>query len=114
MNPVFNDSGNVSSNSKSESLAAHFRTKIENIWLGFNQHPPLNFNTCKPCGETLDSFALVDTPTLRDVILQLKSSTCLLDPILTQLFESVHGFLSRHLLNMINYSLQTIWMPQIL
>uniref|UniRef100_A0A672IAL3 Reverse transcriptase domain-containing protein n=1 Tax=Salarias fasciatus TaxID=181472 RepID=A0A672IAL3_SALFA len=93
-----------------EDFADHFRTKIMDIRSSLLPQQVLSVNTAEPLSmpeETLDSFDLVDARTLGRVFSQVKSTTCLLDPIPTPLFKSLYGFLEEQILNIMNSSLQT-------
>ena len=60
----------------------------------------------------LDCFSPIDLPNLTSTISSSKPSTCLLDSIPTKLLKEVLPLISTHLLDMINLSLLTGYVPQ--
>ena len=60
----------------------------------------------------LDCFSPINLPELTSMISSSKPSTCLLDPIPTRLLKEVLPLISTSLLNMINLSLLTGYVPQ--
>lgn len=86
----------------------HFRLQINKIRFDISQHRPVSFNSndCEMFEETLDVLALVDAAMLKNVTLQLKSSTCSLDPIPTTLYKGMYGFCEGGILDIVNCSLQ--------
>ena len=60
----------------------------------------------------LDCFSPIDLPELTSMICSSKPSTCLLDPIPTRLLKEVLPLVSTSLLDMINLSLVTGYVPQ--
>ena len=60
----------------------------------------------------LDSFLPIDLPELTSTIKRCKPTTCLLDPIPTRLFKDVFPLLGALVLDQINLSLATAYVPQ--
>ena len=112
INPVSDNIHILSSSERCEEFAVHFRDKIDNIRLALVQQRSANatqnmdLEPISACGVTLDSFVLVNAEILDKVVSQLKSSTCILDPIPTSFFKTVYSFLDEDLLTVVNYSLQ--------
>ena len=60
----------------------------------------------------LEGFTPVDQAELASIIKSSKTSTCVLDPIPTKLFKEVFPLISQSILNIINTSLETGYVPQ--
>ena len=60
----------------------------------------------------LDSFSPIELPELTSVIRSSKSSTCLLDPVPTSLLKDIFPLINVAILNQINLSLVTGYVPQ--
>ena len=64
-------------------------------------------------GLTLDCFSLVGLPELTSTISKAKPSTCLLDPIPTRLLKDVMSLIGTSILDQINLSLNSGYVPQV-
>ena len=73
---------------------------------------PMAMATPPQPGALLESFAPIDLPELNSLILSSKSSTCLLDPIPTKLLKHALSLLSETLLNVMNNSLISGYVPK--
>ncbi|MDF4316827.1 reverse transcriptase family protein, partial [Vibrio parahaemolyticus] len=72
----------------------------------------LTSNTAVRPNIYLDCFSPISLQELTAVISSSKSSTCLLDPIPTRLLKEVFPLVNTHILDMINISLLTGYVPQ--
>jgi len=72
----------------------------------------LTSNTAVKSNIYLDCFSPISLQELTAVISSSKSSTCLLDPIPTRLLKEVFPLVNTHILDMINISLLTGYVPQ--
>ena len=86
-NPVPKNHSFITSTSKCEEFAAFFRDKITkrldiNLVI-LNVREPLSLDTFPLPKTAINVFAAVDEEMLRNKVMQLKPSTCSLDPIPT-------------------------------
>ena len=103
INPVPKSHSFINSTSKCEEFAAFFRDKITKIRLDLNLvilnvHEPLPLDTFPPSllpKTAMNVFAAVDKEMLRNEVMQLKPSTCSLDPIPTTFFKTVFNCLEQ-------------------
>ncbi|MDF4395950.1 hypothetical protein P3390_24120, partial [Vibrio parahaemolyticus] len=86
------------------------RGKIHDLLSSDSTYLPSN-TAVKP-NIYLDCFSPISLQELTAVISSSKSSTCLLDPIPTRLLKEVFPLVNTHILDMINISLLTGYVPQ--
>lgn len=107
INPASKLDNSLTSPARCEEFATHFSDKIDNIRKTITQAAPnlLSAELTPPCNSNMDSFSLIDSATLKEVVSNLKVSSCPLDPIPTTLFKSTFDSLSEDVLAIVNDSL---------
>ncbi|MDF4341033.1 reverse transcriptase family protein [Vibrio parahaemolyticus] len=88
------------------------RGKIHDLLPSDSRPTYLTSNTAVKPNIYLDCFSPISLQELTAVISSSKSSTCLLDPIPTRLLKEVFPLVNTHILDMINISLLTGYVPQ--
>uniref|UniRef100_A0A4W3IM32 Reverse transcriptase domain-containing protein n=1 Tax=Callorhinchus milii TaxID=7868 RepID=A0A4W3IM32_CALMI len=107
----------ISSNLHCEEMLDFLESKIKGIRSAVTSpptsthHPPLPSHTPTPTHPPLHTFVPVSPPSVTELILSLKPTTCSLDPILTPLLISQLHFLAPHITDIINLSLSSGSVP---
>ena len=110
----------ISATLSSEDFMSFFSWKIIRIRAEINQAQlptavDVSSVSVTPFGPglTLDCFSLVDLPELTSTISKAKPSTCLLDSIPTRLLKDVMSLIGTSILDQINLSLNSGYVPQV-
>lgn len=93
----------------------NIRDKIQHLLTSADPDVTSNISVLEPTVETdnhLDCFSPIDPHQLYSLVYSSKPTTCLLDPIPTKLLKEALPLLSTCLLDMINLSLITGYVPQ--
>ncbi len=106
------------SSEKCNDFATYFKSKISNIRnvIVASSAGGCDFSSSTQChtASTLSNFALIESNELLDVLQQLSSATCALDPMPTKLFKNVFSCLVEDVLEMVNASLDSGIFPSCL